>query len=194
MKHPRFTKRAFIVPFFILLYILFSYFYLAKVPSEDDLDSLRNSVNTIMFAVIAISSVGMGLSYSDHELVKLKEKKKQILDNQKLRQDLRDTIGLDINDRIETTERIFGKHQRYNFIIIVISFLIVLFNEVYSTSNCQFWLKYIGFTLSFFYLASFLWLMIYKRSLIDIVVNQYDKAIKKVDMIDKGDFRGIMPH
>ena len=186
------SKRFYIIPGFILLFLIFLVLFI-KIPQNADINFLKNSVNTILFAVIAISSVGMGLSYSDHELVKLKEKRTEINARSEISKALSDSLILDINSRIKKTERIFGFHQRFNFIIIVAAFTCILTNEVVLNFKCQYCLKLGGFILSFLYIAAFLDLMIYKRGLLDVITNKYEECIKNVKLINDGDFSNLMP-
>jgi hypothetical protein len=179
-----------IFSFFVSL-VIFS--FIIKFPLKITLDLIRNSVNTIYFAILAIASVGIGLSYSDYELVKLKIKREEVSKIPDLPEGLADKIGFDINDKIGKTEKIFTFHQRFNFVVIVGAFACVIVSELNEGIKGHFILKVCGLSLAFSYICSFLWLMLYKRYLINMVTNEYDATIKSVKLIKGGDYGQVMP-
>lgn len=154
----------------------------------------KASLTNIFFAVFSISSVAIGLAYTANEIEELTIKKddyknKEIINGSALR----DTIVMDIDQRIGQTKNIRDFQGMLHLVIVVSCFVGILLNETISQEPFQKFLRCAAYILAVLALYAVVLLHRHKQYLLFLARIGYDSLIKKIEGISKGRYDDLLP-
>lgn len=161
--------------------------YKHKIPT-----CVSSATTNIFFAVFAMSSIGIGLAYSNYEINELKDKNDEIqqIEDTKIERRLKDTFALDVIDRKNETRPVISFHGIVYFIVAIICIIGVLINELISNVIIIEQLRSWALAIALIIICTIGLLMCYKRGLLNLIA-KYDKIIDDAQSVLEGEYKKL---
>jgi len=153
-------------------------------------------INNLFFSVFALSSVGIGMTYSNYEVDELKRTKDNIRNSGTIPAKYKDMLMFDITGKIKEYQPLIKVHGGIYFWIIITSLVGIIVNLFLPKEGWEILkeiLRSAALSVAFISGAAIMILRKQKQYLMDLATSGYDQQIQQAKDLLSGKYESFLP-